>query len=217
MGKRKARDYYRSEGWEVDAIMEQDRSSFLGLRNLPQPLMHLYHWESPTITHGYFSSPRALLQRAKEEGIPFAPRPTGGGVTLHGHDATFSLFVPAHSSLYSTDTMKNYRWVHTWLMEILTPFFSDLSMCEEKKEQRAFDFCSYPVSGDIMQGKRKLVGGAQRRSRYGWMHQGSLFLASPPDILTSLVGEEGVAKAPPDLPILRESIYQAMIQSWRSS
>ena len=154
------------------------------------PVLHLYDWAVPSATYGYFTDPAALLcmEAVHDAGLQLARRPTGGGVIFHLTDWAFSLAIPATHPAYSVNTLDNYAYVNRLLMRVVTRFMEtqpSLSLLPGEPEpanEYARYFCmAKPTKYDVMLEGRKVAGGAQRRTRFGFLHQGSISLA-PPDI-----------------------------------
>lgn len=165
--------------------MDKDRQLLHDLRRDDAPLLHLYEWKTPSITYGYFTQPAELLnlEKLSKKGVELARRPTGGGITFHFTDFAFSILIPASHPHCSTNTLNNYAFVNGLILDILTQFTN------QKKEfhlhqnplshgcTQADHFClAKPITYDLMLGNKKVGGGAQRRTKQGFLHQGSIIL-----------------------------------------
>ncbi|MEM9282702.1 MAG: hypothetical protein AAGA96_12815 [Verrucomicrobiota bacterium] len=163
-------DRFHSAGWN----MALDQAIFDHTSRSGEAVIRFYHWDHPAITVGYFRRPSA------EKSIPggVVRRFTGGGQVEHGEDLTFVLTLPPGSEHAMATSEKRYRWIHTALQEALdeaghrvrlerTPTPSGTGPCFET-----------PVTWDLLDPSsgEKIGGGAQRRSRGGVIHQGSLRL-----------------------------------------
>ena len=165
--------------------MDED-ARFLGeMQARPQHVLRFYDWEHPSLTYGHFVKPEELLNlnEAERLGVQIARRPTGGGVISHFTDFTFSLLVPKDSPYYTIDTLKNYCFVNQKIKEALQSVTKDSLVLLESSEvgSGALErFCmAKPTVLDVMCGSLKVSGGAQRRTRHGFLHQGTISLATP--------------------------------------
>ena len=167
-----------------------DRQALLSgmAANNAQPTLHLYKWEGPSATYGHFIDPSSLLCMRAAAAFPLdmAKRPTGGGLIFHLTDWAFSVLVPATHPTYSINTLENYAFVNNIVMEVVQHFTGhNAALSLLPAEDKAADgdmrhFCmAKPTRYDVMLGGRKVGGGAQRRTRFGFLHQGTISLALP--------------------------------------
>lgn len=170
----------------------------------PEPVLHLYDWEAPSITHGYFVDPRDLLEvdTLAALGVQLARRPTGGGVIIHTIDFAFSLLVPAGHTAFSTNTLHNYAFINTIVADVVRKVLprnlaGDIGLlsCPQEACKESLPFCmADPTVFDVMIGGQKVAGGAQRRTRHGFLHQGSISLGVPDQLfLQGILKEDAVA------------------------
>ena len=150
--------------------------------------LHFYEWKGDCATYGYFVDPSEYLdiQRVKKCGLDLARRPTGGGIIFHLCDLAFSVLIPASHPAFSINTMDNYAFVNSAVAEAVSRFSGrhgspELLPCEPAPlDEAAKNFCmSKPTRYDVMLDGRKVGGGAQRRTRHGFLHQGTIALAMP--------------------------------------
>ncbi len=88
-----------SSNLSAEAIMAKD-IDLLSQLNANSPLiLHLYEWQAPALTYGYFIQPSDFLylEEIQKQGIQIARRPTGGGIVFHLTDFAFSILIPTHS------------------------------------------------------------------------------------------------------------------------
>lgn len=161
-----------------------------------QPVVHLYGWDKPSATYGHFTDPAKLLRKEalKNERLQLARRPTGGGIIFHLTDVAFSVLVPAGHPGYSVNVMENYAFVNRFVIEVVKLFINGreepVLMPNEPAlaDTQTQHFCmAKPTKYDVMLGGRKVGGGAQRRTKHGFLHQGSISLALPDEALLSHV------------------------------
>lgn len=167
--------------------MELDAQYLRGLAAADRPIIHLYRWEGPCATHGHFIQPEALLdlESAKAQGLKLAKRPTGGGMIFHIWDLAFSVLVPAEHHRFSLNTMENYALVNRAVANTVKQFSTaapSLLPHDPKLHTLSQHFCmAKPTKYDVMLDGAKVGGAAQRRTRDGFLHQGTIFLV-PPDL-----------------------------------
>jgi len=106
---------------------------------------------------------------------------TGGGLVEHGgeRDYTFSLGIPAVSGEPMRRPAESYQRIHVALLSVLGRLGIDAELVPlpPAGSTSADGGCFVsPVEADIVSSStgEKLVGGAQRRSKSGMLHQGSI-------------------------------------------
>lgn len=168
--------------------MDWDAAALADLDPTGPPILHLYDWEGSCATHGYFLNPQVFL---REGVVSLGKRPTGGGIIFHVSDLAFSILLPAGHPGYSVNTLANYKLINEIVASAIARFMGWES---NRLELLAKDpvghvgpsghFCmAKPTQYDVMAGGRKVGGAAQRRTRRGFLHQGSISLAPPPEPL----------------------------------
>jgi len=170
--------------------MALDHELLQNLASTQQPILHLYDWEGDCATYGYFLDPYTLLneEMVKTNNLQLARRPTGGGLVFHLTDFAFSLLVPAIHPAYSVNTLENYAFVNRIIANVIQKFLKTkknpdlLPMEPPSTDTHARYFCmAKPTIYDVMWDGRKIGGGAQRRTKHGFLHQGTISIALPPD------------------------------------
>lgn len=182
--------------------MEIDGDLLKQLSTHPHPVLHFYEWMGNAATFGYFSRPETLLnlEAAANFQLDLAKRPTGGGLVFHFTDFAFSIVVPASHPLYSQNTLENYARINAVVESLIQEFIgnpSKLLMEESAAETAANHFCmGKPTIYDVMIGHCKVAGAAQRRTKHGFLHQGTIHLALPDwEIISQLVKDKGVVES----------------------
>ncbi len=140
----------------------------------PLPVLRVYSWTEPSVTIGYAQKLESL-QPSLPEGWPVTRRWTGGGVVYHDADHTYSVIVPASSPWALTRPVESYQLLHRSLAEALVRV--GFSGCRLAVADDVIDkpFCfEAPAVHDIVRGAEKIAGAGQRRSRIGFLHQGSV-------------------------------------------
>jgi lipoyl(octanoyl) transferase len=134
-----------------------------------RPLLRVYSWEKPAVTFGYFQKFPAQLA----DDCELVRRPTGGGVVYHVKDTTYTVVVPPEHSLYVMKTADAYCALHKAVAAAFEtqPHLHDAELHSPHGQYECFQ---KPVRGDVVADGRKLAGGAQRRTKSGMLHQGSI-------------------------------------------
>jgi lipoate-protein ligase A len=166
------------------------------LRHAQAPVLRIYGWEQPCVSIGYFQKASVVAA-----GTSFVRRYTGGGLVEHGRDLTYTLVLPADHPLTAAGTLPSYRAIHEAVASTLRAAGVD---CQLATAQPRTDHASCflkPVPADVLDSKgAKLAGAAQRRTKQGCLHQGSILLSS---------------QIPPQLPkILPDHLARALQTSW---
>lgn len=154
-----------------------------------RPILHLYDWKGDCGTYGHFIDPGKFidLERAKRRGLQLARRPTGGGIIFHVWDLAFSVLMPASCSFFSRNTLGNYAFVNGAVLKAVKEFLKNknLEIIEDDApslDENCQNFCmAKPTKYDVMLQGKKIAGAAQRQTKDGYLHQGSIALAMPPE------------------------------------
>ncbi len=171
------------ENMRFDAQLLEQADTF------DRPILHLYDWEGDCATYGYFTDPGKFLNlpRANALSLHLARRPTGGGIVFHIWDLAFSVLVPAHCPEFSTNTLENYGFVNRAVLASVKEFLAGtppLFLTPEDFSPLDGDcshFCmAKPTKYDVIWEGRKVAGAAQRKTKKGFLHQGTIALVMPP-------------------------------------
>ena len=148
------------------------------------PVLRVYGWSGPWVSFGCFG---ALAEtQAAFPGRPLVRRGTGGGIVDHAADWTYSLIVPRGDPLATLGTAESYRFIHAALATALAAVGVTACLADAPPPGRG-DLCfQRPVLADVVDAAgRKLAGAAQRRTRFGLLHQGSVQGVGVPASLTA--------------------------------
>ncbi|NGX59946.1 MAG: Octanoyltransferase LipM [Chlamydiae bacterium] len=161
------------------------------LENLDQhtlPILHLYNWQGDSATYGCFVNPSDYLnlEEAKRRELNLAKRPTGGGIVFHIWDLAFSVLIPSNHSYFSERTLDNYAFVNNAVLAAVSSFLSErpeLIPCNAKGlDPSCARFCmAQPTKYDVVLHGKKIAGAAQRKTKKGFLHQGTIALKMPPE------------------------------------
>lgn len=137
-----------------------------------RPLLRTYCWSEPAVTFGYAQRWRDVA--SFRAGLPHVRRWTGGGIVLHEGDRTFSLFVPGPLPVSTLPSPQFYHWLHRAIVSALRTCGCPARLARPEDLRDGPVCFEAPVVDDVLLDGRKVAGGAQRRTRRGLLHQGSL-------------------------------------------
>lgn len=191
---------------DASTNMQIDETLLADLDPQADPILHFYQWAAPSATYGYFVNPQKYLdlEKARRHRLSFAKRPTGGGIVFHIWDLAFSFLMPASHPSFSLNTLENYQFVNSAVLEVMQSFFDlkePVSLIVESFPSLSSDcqnFCmAKPTQYDVVYKGLKIAGAAQRKRKQGYLHQGTISLAFPDlDLLQEvLLSQKAVLEA----------------------
>lgn len=137
-------------------------------------LLRCYQWRRPSLSIGYFSKVADVQEQIPECDV--VRRWTGGGIVPHGDDLTYSVIVAASHPLFEKSSLEIYHYIHAAIRQVLSTSGIAATVVEAPFA-RTSDACfANPVRADLLVEGRKIAGAAQRRTRAGLLHQGSIQL-----------------------------------------
>ena len=152
--------------------------------------IRFYRWQSPALSFGYFGKFDDVAEHASERDL--VRRWTGGGIVFHGKDLTYSIVIPASDPIFAESSRSIYEKIHCALRDALAANGRRVELAaigrnaalrrSEPKWHLRTAQCAVPtnvcfanpVCADVMIEGRKIAGAAQRRTRGGLLHQGSI-------------------------------------------
>ena len=143
------------------------------LREVREPVLRIYEWDVAAVSLGYFQ-PHALAGER-----PFIRRYTGGGLVDHAHDATYTLVLPRAHPWMELSAPESYCHIHRGVQAALAACGIESELTPQAHAVESEACFMKPVKFDIVAGTGKLSGAAQRRTREGLLHQGSILLPDP--------------------------------------
>lgn len=159
------------------------------LATIARPVLRTYRWDGPAVSFGYSQS--LGLVRGMFPDRPLVRRWTGGGVVEHGSDWTFALIVPAGEGLAKSRPAETYERIHAAVMKGLAEAGVGGRLAECKDRVSGAACFVAPALHDVLASDgQKLCGGAQRRTRHGFLHQGSIQSVEVPDGFAERLGRE---------------------------
>ncbi|HEX4085740.1 MAG TPA: hypothetical protein VHY22_12570 [Chthoniobacteraceae bacterium] len=139
------------------------------LAEVSAPVLRVYRWERPAVSFGYFEAWAPV--RESYAGRDAVRRWTGGGVVPHGADFTYSLLIPRG---LAEAAGRCYEVIHAALRAALAEAGIHAMPAVADAEKRSRACFENPVTHDVVIAGRKVAGAAQRRTRAGLLHQGSV-------------------------------------------
>jgi lipoate-protein ligase A len=150
------------------------------------PSIRFYRWKSPALSFGYFGRFADVAEYAAERDL--VRRWTGGGIVFHGDDLTYSIIMPSTEPAFGESPMAIYEKIHRALADALaeTGQRAVVAAIGDRGSLRSAigtgvtdpGYSSHcfanPVQADVIIDGRKVAGAAQRRTRAGLLHQGSI-------------------------------------------
>lgn len=164
---------WRDKSWSPYMNMAVDELLLEQSAKLGTPLIRIYGWDRPSVSIGYIQDYSA----APEEDYAVVRRPTGGGIVFHDVDLTYTAVVPVDHHITSLDRMESYHVFHRAILKALEKFgiAGALAPNESGPVDRATMQCFVtPTRYDVVSDGKKYAGAAQRRTKNGILHQGSI-------------------------------------------
>ena len=162
-----------------------------------RPRLRFYAWDRLAVTIGYVQS-----HAAAPAGFAVVRRLTGGGVVYHDHDFTYTVVVPEGHWLTGLDRLHSYRWINRSVQAGLERCRLTAALAASEiphQVDRLTMVCfQNPTRYDVLMDGRKIAGSAQRRTREGLLHQGSLHFGGP-------------------LPVPRAGLAEALVEGFRAT
>jgi lipoate-protein ligase A len=141
-------------------------------------------------------------------------RYTGGGLVEHGKDLTYTLVFPANHPLTTAGTLASYKEIHQAVAQAIQESGTPCHLATAQPNQDDPACFLKPVPADVLDSAgHKLAGAAQRRTKQGCLHQGSiLFPKTIPSRLIELLPialTSCLQEAPAPSPLTQDEIQQA--------
>lgn len=137
-----------------------------------------YNWTRSAYTFGLSQKYSYITSEVADLSAEIVRRPTGGGLVDHTNDWTYTIVIPASHPFSRGQPVDSYRSVHQCMIDAMTlqgldvefnltpPNQSTPSVCFNKAELYDVILQNLPS---------KIAGAAQKRSKNGYMMQGSIW------------------------------------------
>lgn len=158
--------------------MEIDRQRLEDLEEGAKPFLRFYEWSVPSVTYGYFINPWEFFdsEGVEKHGLLLAKRPTGGGIIFHNYDLAFAIIVPHTHLFYTLNSLESYARINQIILSALNPRM----VLDDSQIATRGGFCmTKPTKYDLIMEGKKVGGAAQRKTKKGLLHQGSICLKLP--------------------------------------
>jgi lipoate---protein ligase len=210
---------------QPEVNMALDAQYLADLSNSKKPILHFYDWSGPSATFGHFIDLKKHidLEKAKSHNLSLAKRPTGGGIVFHIWDFAFSFLMPSNHPMCSEKTLDNYQFVNSVVLEAVSEYLTlnqEAILIPEDAPlsgPNCKHFCmARPTIYDVVYKGLKIAGAAQRRTKSGYLHQGTISLTSPDlallkDVLLSKDEITRAMEAYTFAPVAKESLKEARL------
>lgn len=171
-------------------LMQKDEELLNAMCDINVAILHFYEWKEESATYGYFIKPEKVLnlEAVKKHQLSVAKRPTGGGVVFHLTDFAFSFLLPSSHPHYSLKAVDNYAFINAIIKNAIVKFLGKeqgISYFRKECSDLILDnskFCmAKPTIYDILIDGLKVAGGAERLTKSGVLHQGTIALGMLPE------------------------------------
>ncbi len=205
--------------------MAVDQALFEQVAHSDRPVLRFYQWEQPTLSLGYFQRAAARAEHAASRTCPMVRRSTGGGAIIHDAELTYCLAIPRNRlpAPLRADAGRLYGIVHRAAAVALAKWNITMTPAEtcgqatpcarSHPSQTPFLCFQHITIQDGLIGRHKVLGSAQRRSRWAVMQHGSLLWRQSP----AAPELPGIADLVPHAPHWSESTREAVTGAWRDA
>lgn len=166
--------------------------------------LRFYRWSEPTLSLGYFQRHTDRASHKASRDCPLVRRASGGGAILHDRELTYSFMVHTGHRL-AANAEALYRAIHISWIEAVANLRIRATMYETRasttRSTQPFLCFQRRAKGDVVIGRYKIVGSAQRRRRGAVLQHGSCLLqrsSSAPEA-PGLAEAAGVVLSPQQL------------------
>jgi lipoate-protein ligase A len=163
------------------------------------PVLRFYGWEPSSLSIGYGQRAAEFnLESLRRQGYGFVRRPTGGGAIFHHRELTFSWVASVVAGDVPSDTRQVYALLNRGLIAGLRELGVETRErgCGSGVGESHEAFCSNRVAPfDLVCGRRKLVGSAQRWTKRVVLEHGFVPLEPNPLTHNELSLEEVLGRA----------------------
>ncbi len=143
------------------------------------PWLRIYQWIEPTVSIG-FSQALSVIPETNRA-WPVVRRWTGGGVVVHDGDWTYTLAIPAAHPFGDQTAGESYRQIHEAMIAAFAASGIADCLLQPVSTSDGMGVCfTEPARFDVVRHGQKIAGAAQRRSRAGFLHQGTIQSLQPP-------------------------------------
>jgi lipoate-protein ligase A len=142
------------------------------LREATGPILRVYRWVRPAVSFGYFGK-FADVEQAWP-GREWVRRWTGGGIVPHGNDVTYTVIAPRGCPFLRLSALETYERIHEAIAFALGSVAGGVSLASATGPKVSEACFENAARHDVLAGGKKIAGAAQRRTKHGLLHQGSV-------------------------------------------
>jgi lipoyl(octanoyl) transferase len=156
------------------------------------PTLRVYRWARPAVSFGYFG--KIADVEAAWPGRETVRRWTGGGIVPHGADVTYTLVVPRGCAFFRLGAEESYRVIHERIAALLVEQGNAVRVAAAASAKISDACFENTARYDLLADGGKIAGAAQRRTRTGLLHQGSIQGATLPADFGARLGKAFASK-----------------------
>jgi len=153
-----------------------------------EAVFRVYSWSQPTLSLGRNQRARGCYDErvARDLGVAFVRRPTGGRALLHHREVTYSAALPSSDTTHASAA---YDFINEVLLEGLGALGVGVARATSTAAvppgpRPCFDV---PAERELVVGDRKLVGSAQWRQGDALLQHGSILVRDDQPLINSLL------------------------------
>ena len=156
--------------------------------------LRFYGWSPPTLSLGYFQPVRLRQEEEHLADLAYVRRPSGGMTLVHDHEITYALALPAgfcpspkrERGVGPNPSFTLRARTESWLQRmhwIIAAALAEQGVLVELHQgpsgpPGSGPLCFHHVTpGDLLLGRAKVVGSAQRKQREALLQHGGILLA----------------------------------------
>lgn len=162
------------------------------INNDPTPVLRIYGWEPEAFSFGVGqdAEDNFNIEECRKRGMAFVRRMTGGGVLFHSGDISYSIVASLKDLGCEGSVVASYKTICAFLIEMYKGLGLQAGFAGEAgtvgaycntplPKRRDIDLCmASNEKYDILVGKRKLGGNAQKRRGSAILQHGSIPLSA---------------------------------------
>jgi len=176
-------------------------------------VVRLYRWARPTVSFGRNEPAEGRYSRevARELGIDWVRRPTGGRAVLHAHELTYAVVAPAWAG---GGPRSMYRRINEAIATALRSLGAPVTVSKGGPTAGldAGPCFRIPADGEVVAEGRKLVGSAQARLEGALLQHGSVLLSGHQEELDRLTAGTPEKGSPVALEDLLDSVDEHAVE-----
>lgn len=137
-----------------------------------------YEWNQASYTFGLSQSYSYITSEVADHSADIIRRPTGGGLVDHTNDWTYTLVIPSSHPFAKGQPIDAYRAVHQCIVDAMEQqeLMTELNLSAPEQTTPSVCFNKAELYDVILKNlPSKLAGAAQKRTKNGYMLQGSIW------------------------------------------